>query len=166
MNPKQVAVGSADDGRPLARAAAARDTSWMGQPLAARGDRVLGGEPRPQEATETAGTARRVATIVTPDTILRWHLLLIARKWTFGRKRPGRPGIMKEVSALIVRMATENPAWGLQPDPGRVEEPRPPRGEKYGRQGPEGQWDPAGAGRPDSTPVTRQRLAQEAKQRP
>jgi hypothetical protein len=112
MNPKQVAVGSADDGRPLARAAAARDTSWMGQPLAARGDRVLGGEPRPQEATETAGTARRVATIVTPDTILRWHRLLIARKWTFGRKRPGRPGIMKEVSALIVRMATENPAWG------------------------------------------------------
>jgi putative transposase len=53
-----------------------------------------------------------VATIVTPDTILRWHRLLIARKWTFGRKRPGRPGIMKEVSALIVRMATENPAWG------------------------------------------------------
>jgi putative transposase len=35
---------------------------------------------------------------------------------------------------------------GLQSDPGRVEEPRPPRREKYGRQGPEGQWDPARAG--------------------
>jgi hypothetical protein len=35
---------------------------------------------------------------------------------------------------------------GLQPDPGRVEEPRPPRREEYSRQGPERQWGPAGAG--------------------
>jgi transposase InsO family protein len=55
---------------------------------------------------------RQVATIVTPDTILRWHRQLIARKWTFTPKRPGRPGIMKEISSLIVRMATENPGWG------------------------------------------------------
>jgi hypothetical protein len=32
---------------------------------------------------------RQVATIVTPDTILRWHRQLIARKWTFTPKRPG-----------------------------------------------------------------------------
>jgi hypothetical protein len=49
---------------------------------------------------------------VTPDTILRWHRQLIARKWTFTPNRPGRPGLMKEISTLIVRMATENPAWG------------------------------------------------------
>jgi hypothetical protein len=55
---------------------------------------------------------RQVATIVTPDTILRWHRQLIARKWTFTPTRPGRPAIMKEISTLIVRMATENPAWG------------------------------------------------------
>ena len=55
---------------------------------------------------------RQVATIVTPDTILRWHRWLIARKWTFAPQRPGRPGIMKEISSLIVRMATDNPAWG------------------------------------------------------
>jgi transposase InsO family protein len=55
---------------------------------------------------------RQVATIVTPDTILRWHRRLIAQKWTFTSRRPGRPGIMREVSALIVRMATENPGWG------------------------------------------------------
>src|SRR5437899_4505185 len=54
----------------------------------------------------------RVATLVTPDTILRWHRQLIARKWTFTPKRPGRPGIMKEISSLILRMATENPGWG------------------------------------------------------
>jgi hypothetical protein len=55
---------------------------------------------------------RQVATIVTPDTILRWRRKLIARKWTFEPKPLGRPGIMKELSALIVRMATENPGWG------------------------------------------------------
>src|SRR5215813_1663166 len=55
---------------------------------------------------------RQVATIVTPDTILRWHRRLIAEKWTYARKRPGRPGTMKKVAALIVRMATENPTWG------------------------------------------------------
>jgi hypothetical protein len=54
----------------------------------------------------------QVATIVTPDTILRWHRQLIARKWTFERKRPGRPGIMRELSSLIVGMASENPTWG------------------------------------------------------
>src|SRR5262249_59846844 len=54
----------------------------------------------------------QVATIVTPDTILRWHRQLIARKWTFTPTRPGRPAIMKEIATRIVRMATENPAWG------------------------------------------------------
>jgi transposase InsO family protein len=55
---------------------------------------------------------RQVATIVTPDTILRWHRNLIGRKWTFEPKRLGRPGIMREISSLILRMATENPGWG------------------------------------------------------
>src|SRR5215468_7381109 len=55
---------------------------------------------------------RQVATIVTPDTILRWHRQLIARKWTFTPRRLGRRGIMTEISSLIVRMATENPRWG------------------------------------------------------
>jgi len=54
----------------------------------------------------------RVATIVTPDTILRWHRRLIAMKWTFTRSRRGRPGIMKEIRELIVRMASDNPSWG------------------------------------------------------
>jgi transposase InsO family protein len=54
----------------------------------------------------------QVATIVTPDTILRWHRRLIALKWTFTPTRPGRPGIMREISSLILRMATENPGWG------------------------------------------------------
>src|SRR6516165_1760754 len=55
---------------------------------------------------------RQVATIVTPDTILRWHRQLIARKWTFTPQRPGRPRTTKAIASLILRMATENPGWG------------------------------------------------------
>jgi hypothetical protein len=42
----------------------------------------------------------KVATIVTPDTILRWHHALIAAKFTSGRKGVGRPGIMKALREL------------------------------------------------------------------
>jgi putative transposase len=54
----------------------------------------------------------QIATIVTPDTILAWHRKLIAAKWTYPHKRAGRPGVMKEIRELIVRMADENPNWG------------------------------------------------------
>ena len=44
---------------------------------------------------------------------MRWHRRLVAEKWNFThRLRPGRPGIMREIRALIVRMAQENPKWG------------------------------------------------------
>jgi len=55
---------------------------------------------------------RQIATIVTPDTILAWHRKLIAAKWTYPRKRVGRPGVMKEIRELTIRMAEENPSWG------------------------------------------------------
>ena len=63
-----------------------------------------------------------VATIVTPETILRWHRMLIARKWTYQTRRRGRPGVLAEIRRLAVRMATENPSWGYTPHPGRAEE--------------------------------------------
>jgi transposase len=54
----------------------------------------------------------QVATVVTPDTILRWHRELVARKWTYraGRGRPA--GLQAHLRALVIRMATENPTWG------------------------------------------------------
>src|SRR5687768_7360347 len=51
--------------------------------------------------------------VVSPDTLMRWHRRLVAQKWNFTLRRgPGRPGIMRQISELIVRMAQENPSWG------------------------------------------------------
>ena len=44
---------------------------------------------------------RQIDTIVTPETILAWHRALIAAKWTYPRKRVGRPGVMKEIRGLV-----------------------------------------------------------------
>jgi hypothetical protein len=55
---------------------------------------------------------RTVATLVNPDTILRWHRQLVARKWTYARRLPGRAGVLGEIQRLVVRMAEENPTWG------------------------------------------------------
>jgi hypothetical protein len=54
---------------------------------------------------------RAIATIATPDTLLRWHREMIARKWTCA-KRPGPRGLLLEIRQLVVRMATENLTWG------------------------------------------------------
>jgi transposase InsO family protein len=40
------------------------------------------------------------------------QLMVFAAKWTYPSKRTGRPGIMKEIRALIVRMETDNSTWG------------------------------------------------------
>ena len=41
----------------------------------------------------------QIATIVTPDTILRWHRELVARKWTSTRVRAGHPGLQAHLCA-------------------------------------------------------------------
>jgi transposase InsO family protein len=68
-------------------------------------------------ARKAFGISRKVllelGTIVTPDTLLRWHRQLIARKFDFSHRRePGRPRTMRIIAELIVRMALENPRWG------------------------------------------------------
>lgn len=62
----------------------------------------------------------RVATIVTPDTILRWHRTLIAAKWTFPNRQRCRRGVMAEIRTLVIRMARENSSWGYSRIQGAV----------------------------------------------
>jgi hypothetical protein len=50
---------------------------------------------------------REIATIATPDTLLRWHRQLIARKWTYGRQS-GRRGVLSEIRQFVVRMAMDD----------------------------------------------------------
>jgi putative transposase len=56
--------------------------------------------------------ARWAAFFVTPATLLRWHRELIARRWTYPHARPGRPPVDRQVRALVLRLAAENPTWG------------------------------------------------------
>ena len=54
---------------------------------------------------------KAVATLATPDTLMRWYKRLIAQKFDGSqRRRPfGRPRVSEEVEQLVVRMAEENP---------------------------------------------------------
>jgi len=57
----------------------------------------------------------RIATLVTPETLMTWHRNLIAQKYDGSANRaPGRPSIASDIEKLVVRMATENRSWGYR----------------------------------------------------
>jgi hypothetical protein len=87
--------------------------------------RQLGARPRltwPDRAV-LAALARHLPSrlrhhrLVTPGTLLSWHhrLLrgLLRWKWKQKPARTGRSPISEELTALILRLANENPTWGL-----------------------------------------------------
>jgi putative transposase len=54
--------------------------------------------------------------IVEPDTVLRWHRDLLARRHA-QRSRPkrvGRPRTVHSIRALVLRLVRENPGWGYR----------------------------------------------------
>jgi transposase len=52
---------------------------------------------------------RWTAFLVKPKTILDWHRRLVARRWTYPHRRPGRPSRERETVDLIVRFARKIP---------------------------------------------------------
>ena len=56
--------------------------------------------------------ALRAHRTVTPGTLLRWHRHMVTRKRT-QPKAPGRPPLADELAELIVKLARDNPRWGV-----------------------------------------------------
>ena len=52
--------------------------------------------------------------LVTPDTILRWHRDIVRRCWAARSMsgKTGRPATRRNIRALVLRLARENPGWG------------------------------------------------------
>jgi hypothetical protein len=63
-------------------------------------------------ASRVLSRAQWRAFIVTPATLLRWHRRLVAKRWTFAG-RVDRPPIRRDVHALVLRLARENPRWAM-----------------------------------------------------
>jgi putative transposase len=81
----------------------------VGRPRLRPGDRALLAAlgqllPRP----------RRRSFLVQPATLLRWHRELVRRRWTYERRRQGRPPLAPQTRRLILRFAAENPSWGYK----------------------------------------------------
>ena len=48
-----------------------------------------------------------IGTLFTPDTILRWHRMLVARRWDYSKRRAsvGRPRVRQVIVDLVVRLS-------------------------------------------------------------
>ena len=63
-------------------------------------------------------TARRpgLRLLVTPDTIVRWHRNIVRRRWAARstQANTGRPITRRNINALVLRLARQNPEWGYR----------------------------------------------------
>src|SRR3954471_20106156 len=68
----------------------------------------------PSALSRVLPTPLRRLRLVSPRTLLRWHAQLVARRWSYPHRRPGRPPTPPPIRALVLRMARENPRWGYR----------------------------------------------------
>jgi putative transposase len=63
-----------------------------------------------------ATTLHRLRLLVRPETVLRWHRDLLARRHAARSrpKRPGRPRTIRSIRLLVLRLAQENSTWGYR----------------------------------------------------
>jgi hypothetical protein len=56
-----------------------------------------------------------LATLATPETILRWYRRMISAKYDGSqtRRSPGRPPTASDVTKQLLTMARESPSWDL-----------------------------------------------------
>src|ERR1017187_591240 len=59
---------------------------------------------------------RGLRLLVTPDTMLRWHRNILRRRWAAqsSRGKTGRRATSRNIRALVLRLARENPEWGYR----------------------------------------------------
>jgi putative transposase len=77
----------------------------VGRPRLRSADRVL-----LAALSQLLPPKRRRSFLVQPATLLRWHRDLVRRRWTYARRRQGRPPLASQVRDLILRLAAENPS--------------------------------------------------------
>ncbi len=51
---------------------------------------------------------------VQPATLPAWHRDLVHRRWSYPRRRPGRPAVATGTATLVVRLVRESPTWGYR----------------------------------------------------
>ena len=59
---------------------------------------------------------KRLHLVVSPDTVLRWHRDMLARRHARRSRpaRPGRPRTVRSIRVLVLRLVRENPGWGYR----------------------------------------------------
>jgi hypothetical protein len=59
---------------------------------------------------------KSLATLATPDTLMRWYNQLVAQKFDGSQKRnqSGRPRVSDEIEKLVLQMANDNSTWGYR----------------------------------------------------
>ena len=59
---------------------------------------------------------RRLRLVALPDTVLRWHRDMVARRHARRSRprHPGRPPTVRSIRALVLRLVRDNPGWGYR----------------------------------------------------